>query len=253
LKRGDGFVRRIRFLKRRRLTTACARPATRCFSYSCKARAGDAGREVASDYTNMSDAFDEVMEKVRSNLAGLHVRLVSLGYRFSNPDAALLPPNSETEGRVKFLEENIGPLPPALASFYRVVGSVDFTGGHPDWGGCEYPDPIVVEPVAHAVSEAEEYLELVSPDEYWGSDSGIFRVPIGPDYYHKEDVSGGMCYGVEVPNEEDDPALLEEWHQTTFVGYLRLCFEWGGFPGLERAGANHTWPLAKLKEGLAAI
>ena len=201
----------------------------------------------------MRNPFDEVMEKVRRNLEVLHACLVSLGYRFSNPEAALLLPNSEVEGHIKFLEENIGPLPLALASFYRVVGSVDFTGGHPDWEGCEYPDPIVIEPVAHAVSEAKEFLELESPDEYWASDSGIFRIPIAPDYYHKEDVSGGMWYGVEVPNERDDPALLEECHHTTFVGYLRLCFEWGGFPGLERAGANHTWPLEKLKDGLAAI
>lgn len=183
----------------------------------------------------------------------LHARLVSLGYGFSNPESALLSPSPEDEGRIKFLEENIGPVPLALASFYRVVGSVDFTGGRPGWEGCEYPDPIVVAPVAHAISEAKEFLELESPDEYWASESGTFRIPIAPDYYHKEDVSGGMWYGVEVPNERDDPALLEEWHHTTFVEYLRLCFGWGGFPGLERAGANHTWPLAKLKEGLAAV
>lgn len=201
----------------------------------------------------MSNPFDEVMVNVRRNLEALRARLVSLGYGFSNPESALLLPTSEDVGHIKFLEGNLGPLPLALASFYRVVGSVDFTGRHPDWRGCEYPDPIVVAPVAHAISEVKEFLELESPDEYWASESGIFRIPIAPDYYHKEDVSGGMWYGVEVPNEKDDPALLEEWHETTFVGYLRLCFEWGGFPGLERAEANHTWPLAKLKVGLAAI
>lgn len=201
----------------------------------------------------MSSPFDEMMVKVRGNLETLHARLVSFDYRFSNPESALLLPNAEVEGHIKFLEENIGTLPLALASFYRVVGSVDFTGGQPDWEGCDYPDPIVVGPVAHAIYEAKEFLELESPDEYWASESVIFRIPIAPDYYHKEDVSGGMWYGVEVPNEKDDPALLEEWHRTTFVGYLRLCFEWGGFPGLERTEANQTWPLAKLKERLAAI
>jgi len=133
------------------------------------------------------------------------------------------------------------------------VGSVDFTGRPPEWEGCEYPDPIVIDSVEFAVSEAKEFLKLASPDEYWGSDSGIFRIPIAPDYYHKKDVSGGMWYGVEVPNNKEDPELLEEWHQTTFVGYLRLCLEWGGFPGLERAEAKHTLPIEKLKEGLVAI
>jgi hypothetical protein len=201
----------------------------------------------------MRNLFDETMWKARRNLEVLHGRLQALGYRFSHPDSALRAPDPEVESNIRFLEENIGRVPLALSTFYRLVGGVDFTGRHPAWKGCEYPDPVVVDPVAYAISEAKEFLGLETPEDYWGSESGIFRIPIAPDYYHKEDVSGGMWYGVEVPNEEDDPALLEERHQTTFVGYLRLCFEWGGFPGLERAEANHTWPLAKLKEGLTAI
>lgn len=201
----------------------------------------------------MSNPFDVVMEKVRRNLVVLHARLVSLGYRFANPARALRPLNAEGEDHIKFLEEKIGRVPLALASFYRVVGRVDFTGGHPQWEGCEYPDPIVVESVEYAVTEAQAFLTLASPDEYWEAHNGIFRIPIAPDYYHKENVSGGICYGIEVPNEKDDPDLLEEWHHTTFVGYLGHCFEWGGFPGLARAQGKHTWPVGKLKEELTAI
>ncbi|MCM3874414.1 MAG: hypothetical protein ND895_27300 [Pyrinomonadaceae bacterium] len=201
----------------------------------------------------MSGSFDEMMRRTRGNLEVLHKRLLALGYRFSNPESALLEPDAEVEASIAFLEENIGKVPLALSSFYRVVGCVDFTGGHPEWEGCEYPDPIVVDPVAYSVSEAQEFLELESPNDYTISNSGIFRIPIAPDYYHKEDVSGGLWYGIEVPNENEDPELLEEWHHTTFVGYLRLCFEWGGFPGLGRDETRHSWPLATLKEGLDAI
>jgi hypothetical protein len=201
----------------------------------------------------MSNQYDEIMEKVRCNLETLQASLISLGYRFSKPESALLVPAPEVEGHIKFLEEKIGKVPAALSAFYRIVGSVDFTGEHPEWRGCEYPDPIVVEPLAYAVSEAKEFLELESLEEYWGSASGIFRVPVAPDDYHKQNVSGGMWYGVEIPNEEDDPPLLEERHHTSFVEYLRLCFEWGGFPGLEGAEAVHTWPLTKLTIGVIAI
>ena len=89
---------------------------------------------------------------------------------------------------------------------------MDFTGEHPEWRGCQYPDSIIVYPLVGAISEAREFLELESPEEYWGSYKGIFRIPIAPDYYHKEHVSGGMWYGVEIPNKEDDPPLLEVWH-----------------------------------------
>src|SRR5262245_7775914 len=202
----------------------------------------------------MSTTFDKIMRRTLGNLEVLHDRLLSMGYRFSHPESALLSPSPEVEDEIRFLEAHIGEVPLALTMFYRVVGSVDFTGAHPEWEGCEYPDPIVVYPLSDAVSEAKEYLELKSPEEeYWASNSGIFRVPIAADYYHKEDVGGGMWYGVEFPNRNDDPELLEEWHHTTFVGYLRLCFEWGGFSGLERAEVSHSWPLAKLKQGLAAI
>ncbi|HKZ81498.1 MAG TPA: hypothetical protein VJ124_24735 [Pyrinomonadaceae bacterium] len=66
----------------------------------------------------------------------------------------------------------------------------------------------MVEPVAHTVPEAKEFLELESPEEYWAADSGVFRIPSQPDYHHKEDVSGGMWYGVEVPNGKDAPPCL---------------------------------------------
>ncbi len=36
-----------------------------------------------------------------------------------------------------------------------------------------------------------------------------------------------------VPDASIDSLLLNEWHQTTFVDYLRICLRFGGLPGLE--------------------
>jgi len=36
----------------------------------------------------------------------------------------------------------------------------------------------------------------------------------------------------QVPCRAFDALLLLEEHQTTFVNYLRVCLQWGGFPGL---------------------
>jgi hypothetical protein len=39
---------------------------------------------------------------------------------------------------------------------------------------------------------------------------------------------------VALPCDGADAPLLEEWHETNFVDYLRVAFRWGGFPGWER-------------------
>lgn len=67
---------------------------------------------------------------------------------------------------------------------------------------------------------------------------------------HKEEVAGGMWYGVAVPNTVDDPSLLEERHKTTFCGYLELVMKWGGFPGLDSCEAEHSWPVEELVRGI---
>jgi len=110
-----------------------------------------------------------------------------------------------------------------------------------------------VDPIAAVLEEAGEYAELEDPkEEYWASDTGVFRAPIAPDALHKADVSGGMWYGVEVPNSSPDPMVLEEPHGLPFTEYLEFALSWGGFPGLA-AAANHSWPLERLREATRAV
>jgi hypothetical protein len=57
-----------------------------------------------------------------------------------------------------------------------------------------------------------------------------------------------MWYNLSVPAVADDPPLNDEWHHTTFVSYLELAVQWGGFPGLADC-PGHTWPVAELVRG----
>jgi hypothetical protein len=140
----------------------------------------------------------------------------------------------------------------SLTAFYRTVGSVDLSGSHPNWAGCEYPDPLTVEPIDSALDEAEQYADLEDPkSDYWASESGVFRAPIAPDALHKAKVAGGMWYGVEIPNASADPVVLEEPHELPFTLYLELSLSWGGFPGLANA-QGHNWPVADLRRAAGA-
>ena len=124
---------------------------------------------------------------------------------------------------------------------------MNFRGSHPDWRGCDYPDPLVIYPTSAAIHELDEFLADRDERLRYGSP---YLVPIAPDPYHKADVSGGMWYNLSVPAVADDPPLNDECHETTLVGYLELAIRWAGFPGLMGC-PGHTWPIAELIDGPA--
>ncbi len=66
-------------------------------------------------------------------------------------------------------------------------------------------------------------------------------VYLSPDFLHKDGTSGGAPYGIELPCRAADAPWLNEWNETSFVGYLRICSRCGGFPGL--AGGSNTISL----------
>ncbi len=172
-------------------------------------------------------------------------RLTLLGYGFAEPRAVFPGPEPGTEAVIERIERDVGELPAAIKAFWRQVESVNFMGEHPDWGGCEYPDPIVVYPPSDAVDELDRFLDdreerLRCNFPYW--------VPIALDDHGKENVSGGMWYNLSVPAVTDDPPLNDERHRTTFVNYLELAVHWGGFPGLDQC-PEHDWPVDLIVGG----
>lgn len=200
-----------------------------------------------------SDAYavaTETMTRVRRNLEVLIERLDSMGYEFRSPRSTLEDPPCDVADKIAEIEDRVGALPLSLRAFYETVGGVDLRGEHPEWQGCEYPDSLVVFPIEAAAYELQEWEQ--SRGEYERV-FGSFRVPIAPDYYTKEDVSGGMWYGIAVPNPAADAMLLEEWHGVMFVEYLRICFDWAGFPRLAQVRSVRTWPVDELRAGLLEV
>jgi hypothetical protein len=172
-------------------------------------------------------------------------RLSERGFEFERPSDVFPGPERGTAAAIARIEREIGEVPLALRLFWRRVGSVNFCGSHPEWAGCEYPDPLFVYPPSAAVEELDEF--LADKQERLRCNFP-YLVPIAPDAKHKEVVSGGMWYNVSVPAVADDPPLNDEPHQTTFVAYLELAVQWAGFPGLSRCPG--TWPISELVRGV---
>lgn len=191
----------------------------------------------------VKDVLSTQIEQIGSEIQRLITRLSSLGYVFECPEDMLPGVEPGTEEAIARIEAEIGAIPLAIKLFWLKVGSVDLSGAHPGWDGCEYPDPLIVFPPSYALYEVEDF--LIDREEGRIASHELCEIPVAPDFLHKANVSGGPPYSVSVPAMADDPPLNGEWHNVSFMTYLWLALQSGGFPGLER-NPDHTWPVASL-------
>src|SRR5690242_7783242 len=217
-------------------------------------------------YADARAVAHETMRRVRHNIEKLIPRLREIDFHFFrygqdinrnwSPEVAeeahraspiFGPPSPTVRETLSALERKAdGPLPLSLRAFYEVVGTVNLNGEHPHW---------------RIARECLDALEIHSAEialegfDDWGTDDGEYRMsaPIAPDQYGKVGVSSGGPYVVVLPDAAADARLHNEWHRTTFVNYLRICFRWGGFPGWECVEPRPDSDLAFLTEGLLPI
>lgn len=184
----------------------------------------------------------EIMRRARTNVERLVARLRAVGYRFAHPRAVHKPPRKDTAKQIERFRDLGFHVPLSLRVWWEEVGSVNLMGTHPDWPRAGYlfesgkdvwdADPLVVDPPALI----DEYKSWRSNRDELGNDYlrfiGPLRIPIGPDALHKANFSGGGPYEMGCDAPAVDALVLNEPNCISFVAYLRLAFEWGGFPGL---------------------
>ncbi|HYL44357.1 MAG TPA: hypothetical protein VEU97_13300 [Ktedonobacteraceae bacterium] len=200
----------------------------------------------------------ETMRRVRNNIEILILRLQELGYQFGyewmkpfDPfgdkwvrmqPAVYTPPSSDIVSLVEAFEQQAGPLPLSLRAFYLEVGSVNFVGTHPHWEKLleEYNPYHLVPTTADPLFVSGFDENTLADYEDWKLEceedalQEPYSIEIAPDFNLKYNISGAGAYEMTVPNRAIDGLLLNEWHQTTFVNYLRICFRSAGLPGLGR-------------------
>ena len=189
------------------------------------------------------------MDRVALNIERLADRLTSYGYEFGiYPDGSKLHierggvtrPTSESLGHIDELERLAGTIPLSLRAFWECVGSVSFIG-RAQAGWPDYSDPLCVEGPRTGILEFYDWQRDANP--LTGAPGGEpFLCPIAPDFLHKDNVSGGRPYGIQLPDSKADAVLQQEWHHIRFVPYLRIAIlDWGGFPGLSPANPYDKW------------
>ena len=152
-------------------------------------------------------------------------------------------------------EKNGITLPLALRDWMEEIGLVSLSGSHPalcpfysSWEHPNlYPDPFEVSASIELMAESISGLpstqragKTISSDDIYKSEMGI----------ESHEARG---YWIMYPDASIDVELKGVWFPTTFVGYVRKSFQWGGFPGWERYPNRPEKELALLREGLLPI
>ena len=155
---------------------------------------------------------------------------------------------------VRKLEKTGVFLPLSLRAWIEEVGSVNLAGAHPrlcswvdeSFTGA-YADPLMVVPDMVELEAWHEQHEGEALDWVIGWDAKAKARLVIDD----EQLDYG--YSLTLPEPAADAPLKGEPRNTTFVGYLRSAFRWGGFPGWEAHEDPPETELATLRDGLLPL
>jgi hypothetical protein len=159
----------------------------------------------------------------------------------------------------------VGPLPISLRALWSNVGEVALQGSFLSWVPSafafedELPWPeqgLYSAPLN--LSDERAMFGYCTPgtddiDARYRDDAGRFRYSLGADEIHGAGFSGGS-HTVLLPQPTADPVVqgVRDHDGIRLVEYLRLCFDWGGFPGFASTGTAPA-EIAALREGLLPI
>jgi hypothetical protein len=209
----------------------------------------------------------ETFKRVAYNLHIIYFELKNVGYVFNtqaryNFEIPLLPPLSNTMALLQDLDnavKDFGYIPLSLQLFYEYVGSCNLawdynTQPNIRW---ELADPLQINSLNDVLDEVsdegwKEYLAEIIEDD--SSQSPYIQV--AADYFHKDNLSGGEGYAIQLTKERAiDSLFLNEAHQTTFINYLRICMENCGFSQITKSHRKTGFQsfYDKVKPQLKAI
>ena len=135
------------------------------------------------------------------------------------------------EAEILNFEKAVGPIPLSIKAWYRQIGTVCLCWDQEaeealpeDWaealiGTGVYLDPLVVWPPDYTFNEVQSEETIVEDD-------GLIRfvVSISPDYYQKDDTSGGHPYCFALPDSAVDLPFLLFASQEMICLALMACF-----------------------------
>ena len=194
---------------------------------------------LPANLPDIEKVLTEIFQRVAYNLDIIYSELKNINYLFRakfehNFQRPLGKPLADTEQLLVRLENAISPfgfLPLSLKMFYRIVGACNFgwdydTNEEYIW---HFADPIQITSLDDVVEEVTDEDYLNDLKKYYEED-GFVSLQLSADYFHKDNTSGGPPYSLKLTEQQSvDGQFLNEEHDTTFINYLRICFDNCGF------------------------
>lgn len=215
--------------------------------------------------------FDEEMVGLRAHIERIRQHGQAPGIA-DHIERRLPHLEAERDERLAVLDAfecEIGVLPLSVRAWYEAVGGVNFVGFHAGWLH-------LLDPSDEDVRQREELVRgevgipghrlagnrplFVPPPDLRRATrdpnrQGSWRYEMLPDHWSlygllNRDLAYASPCIIDLPHLSADAVLvLDGKETTTFVGYLRRCFRWGGFPGWEK-GRYPEQDVNFLTEGL---
>lgn len=217
---------------------------------------------------NLSDiekVLTETFERVAYNLDIIYKELIEINYLFKtdfpfNSERPLIKPLQETDQLLFELDKTVKPfgfVPISIKLFYKIVGACNFAWDYDTnedfiW---ECADPIQIISLDDLVSYMTDEDNQEVLQEYYDED-GFVSLELSADYLHKDNISGGPPYSLQIPSEQSiDAVFLYEEHNTTFINYLRICFDNCGFSRITNSENKNNYQsfFEKVKPRLKRI
>ena len=214
---------------------------------------------------DIENVLRETFQRVAYNLDIIYSELKNIDYVFKtkfeyNFQRPLVKPLANTEELLLKLENAVQPfgfVPLSLKMFYRIVGACNFAWDYDTneeyiW---QYADPIQIGCLDDVVSEVSNEGYLIGLREYY-AENGFVSLQLAADYFHKDNTSGGPAYSLKITETQSiDAEFLNEEHDTTFINYLRICFDNCGFSRITNPESNNNYQafFDKVKPQLKPI
>jgi len=215
--------------------------------------------------SDIDKVLTETFKRVAYNLDIIYNELKSINYLFKtdfkhNFERPLHKPLPDTDTLLNKLDKAVKPfgfVPLSLKYFYKIVGGVNFVWDYEtsDDFMWELADPI-------QVGSLDAVVETVT-NEYWSEEmqevideEGVSYLDLAADDLHKDNISGAGPYSLEMTKQPSvDSVFLNEPNNTTFINYLRICFDNCGFPGIIRPDLQNDYQafFDKVKPQLKPI
>lgn len=220
---------------------------------------------LKENFDDIEKVLIETFERVTYNLEIIFKELININYLFKtkfnyNFERPLVKPLPNTEKLLHQLDKSVkrfGFVPLSLKMFYRIVGACNFAWDYETnedfiW---RYADPIQIASLDDLVAEVADKNNLEDLKECYEED-GFVSIALSADYLHKDNISGGPAYSLQLtPKQSIDGQFLNEEHETTFINYLRICFDNCGFPRIkiENKQSDYEAFFDKVKPKLKSI